>query len=115
LNQKGVLTIIVVAQHGMIASGGGQAGNIDVSYLADSVLLFRYYEADGEVNQAISVFKKRTGPHERSIRRLTIDAGGVRVGEPLREFRGIMTGVPQYQDANLNRALGAARESDADV
>jgi circadian clock protein KaiC len=115
LNQKGVLTIIVVAQHGMIASGGGQAGNIDVSYLADSVLLFRYYEADGEVNQALSVFKKRTGPHERSIRRLTIDEGGVRVGEPLREFRGIMTGVPQYQDANLNRALGGARDAGADV
>jgi len=115
LNQKGVLTIIVVAQHGMIASGSGQAGNIDVSYLADSVLLFRYYEAAGEVSQAISVFKKRTGPHERSIRRLTIDAAGIKVGEPLREFRGIMTGVPQYQEADLNRALEPGRNPDADV
>jgi len=114
LNQNGVLTILIVAQHGMMASGAGPAGNIDVSYLADSVLLFRYYEADAEVKQAISVFKKRTGPHERSIRRLTIDEVGIQVGEPLREFRGIMTGVPQYQDANLNRAL-AAREADSEL
>jgi circadian clock protein KaiC len=95
LNQKGVLTIIVVAQHGMMASGG--AGEVDVSYLADTVLLFRYFEANGEVNQAISVFKRRTGPHERTIRQLSIDANGVRVGEPLRHFRGIMTGVPQHK------------------
>jgi circadian clock protein KaiC len=102
LNQKGVLTIIVVAQHGMMASSSGRNESIDVSYLADSVLLFRYYEADGEVNQAISVFKKRTGPHERSIRRLSIDKQGIRVGEPLRQFRGIMTGVPQYQEGESN-------------
>ncbi len=96
LNQKGVLTIVIVAQHGMLASGAGSA-DVDVSYLADTVLLFRYYEADGEVRQAINVFKKRTGPHDRSIRELTIDDAGLRVGEPLRRFRGIMTGVPQYQ------------------
>ena len=95
LNQKGVLTIIVVAQHGMIV-GAGQHAEVDVSYLADSVLLFRYYEAFGEVSQAISVFKKRTGPHERTIRQLRIDENGVHVGEPLRQFCGIMTGVPQY-------------------
>lgn len=110
LNQKGVLTIIVVAQHGMMASDTPQGG-IDVSYLADSVLLFRYYEALGEVHQALSVFKKRTGPHERSIRRLVIDESGITVGEPLRQFDGIMTGVPQYQDADLNRVQSpAARE-----
>ena len=103
LNQSGVLTIVVVAQHGMMAAGA-RDGAIDVSYLADSVLLFRYYEAAGEVNQAVSVFKKRTGPHERSIRRLTIDESGFAVGEPLRQFRGIMTGVPQYRDADLSRA-----------
>ncbi len=106
LNQQGVLTIIVVAQHGMLASGG-RAGTVDVSYLADSVLLFRYYEAEGEVNQAISVFKKRTGPHERTIRQLRNDADGVAVGEPLRHFRGIMTGVPQYRDPDLTRAVDA--------
>lgn len=96
LNQKGVLTIIVVAQHGMLV-GSGSHGDMDVSYLADSVLLFRYYEAEGEVSQAVSVFKKRTGPHDRTICRLTIDSKGVHVGEPLRRLRGIMTGVPQYE------------------
>ena len=96
LNQKGVLTIIVVAQHGMLASSVA-VGDMDVSYLADSVLLFRYFEAAGEVRQAISVFKKRTGPHERSIRELRIDETGVHIGEPLSRFRGIMTGVPQYE------------------
>jgi circadian clock protein KaiC len=103
LNQKGVLTIVVVAQHGMVASGA-PPGGIDVSYLADSVLLFRYYEAAGEVHQALSVFKKRTGPHERSIRQLRIDESGFYVGEPLRQFRGIMSGVPQYQDPSVARA-----------
>jgi circadian clock protein KaiC len=98
LNQKGVLTIIVVAQHGMLASAA-QHADVDVSYLADTVLLFRYFEAEGEIRQAISVFKKRTGSHERTIRELRINERGVHVGEPLRHFRGIMTGVPQYQGA----------------
>lgn len=96
LNQKGVLTIIVAAQHGMVGAMA-PSGEIDVSYLADTVLLFRYFEADGAVNQALSVFKRRNGPHERTIRELSIDARGVHVGEPLRRFRGIMTGVPQYE------------------
>jgi circadian clock protein KaiC len=106
LNQKGVMTIMVVAQHGMIANIGG-VGEVDVSYLADAVLWFRYFEAAGEILQAVSVFKKRTGPHERAVRQLRIDAGGVEVGEPLREFRGIMTGVPQY-DGNVT-ILGGDR------
>ena len=104
LNQKGVLTIVVVAQHGMMASSA-RAGGIDVSYLADSVLLFRYYESSGEVQQALSVFKKRTGPHERTIRQLRIDESGLSVGEPLRNFHGIMNGVPQYvPNATTGRA-----------
>jgi circadian clock protein KaiC len=106
LNQKGVLTIIVVAQHGMIVGSGSQ-GEMDVSYLADTVLLFRYFEAGGEVAQAISVFKKRTGPHERSIRRLRVDSEGVHVGDQLRGFRGIMTGVPIYQAAAGSGAPGS--------
>src|SRR4029079_12281845 len=69
LNQKGVLTLMVVAQHGMIVKGGID-GDVDVSYLADTVLLFRYFEARGEIKQAISVFKKRTGEHERALREL---------------------------------------------
>jgi circadian clock protein KaiC len=96
LNQKGVTTLMVVAQHGMII-GGAPAGDVDVSYLADTVLLFRYFEGRGEIRQAVSVFKKRTGEHERTLRELRISASGVAVGEPLREFRGVMTGVPQYQ------------------
>ena len=96
LNQRGVLTIFVVAQHGMIV-GSGPVGEVDVSYLADTVLLFRYFEARGEILQAVSVFKKRTGEHERSLRQMKISAEGVSVGEPLREFRGVMTGVPQYE------------------
>jgi len=103
LNQKGVLTIIVVAQHGMLASAAN-GNDMDVSYLADTVLLFRYFEADAAVSQAVSVFKKRTGPHERSIRELRIDSNGVHVGEPLRQFRGILTGVPQYAQPRMGKA-----------
>jgi circadian clock protein KaiC len=95
LNQKGVVTIMVVAQHGMFVGAGG-AGDMDVSYLADTVLLFRYFEARGEILQAVSVFKKRTGSHERALRQLKISEQGVAVGEPLRDFRGVMTGVPQF-------------------
>lgn len=96
LNQKGVLTLFVVAQHGTIL-GGNIPGEVDVSYLADTVLLFRYFETRGEIKQAVSVFKKRTGQHERTLRQMMISADGVTVGEPLREFRGVMTGVPQYE------------------
>jgi circadian clock protein KaiC len=104
LNQKGVVTIVVAAQHGMLVGVGAQS-ELDVSYLADTVLLFRYFEADGAVNQALSVFKRRNGPHERTIRQLTIDADGLRVGEPLRRFRGIMTGVPQYERPRLDPSV----------
>jgi circadian clock protein KaiC len=96
LNQKGVVTIMVVAQHGLSLSGGA-SGDLDVSYLADTVLLLRYFEATGQIFQAISVFKKRTGAHERTLRELKISRAGVAVGEPLEEFRGIMTGVPTYE------------------
>jgi circadian clock protein KaiC len=102
LNQKGVLTLMVVAQHGMIV-GGGMAGDVDVSYLADTVLLFRYFEMKGEIRQAVSVFKKRTGSHERALRELKISSKGVWVGESLREFRGIMTGVPEYEGTEKMR------------
>jgi circadian clock protein KaiC len=96
LNQKGVLTIMVVAQHGMIV-GDHNGGDVDVSYLADIVLLFRYFEAQGEIKQAVSVFKKRTGMHERTLREMRITSSGLHVGEALREFQGIMTGVPRYE------------------
>lgn len=93
LNQRGVLTLMVVAQHGML---GPMSADLDVSYMADTVLLLRYFELDAEIRQAISVFKKRTGAHERTLRELKITAGEVQVGEPLSGFRGIMTGVPEY-------------------
>lgn len=91
LAHHGVVTVLVSAQQGLI---GQMTNSVDISYLADSVVLLRYYEANGEVCQAISVLKKRTGVHERTIRPLTISADGVRIGEPLRHFRGVLTGVP---------------------
>lgn len=93
LNQKGVVTIMVVAQHGLVTPGSSE---LDVSYLADSVLLLRYFESNAQIHQAISVFKKRTGSHERSLRMLSITEQGLHVGEPLEGFHGVMTGVPQY-------------------
>jgi circadian clock protein KaiC len=94
LNQKGVTTIMVVAQHGLV---GTATGDVDVSYLADTVLLFRYFESRAEIHQAISVFKHRTGPHERSLRQLKVDRTGVQVGEKLTDFSGIIRGVAQYE------------------
>jgi circadian clock protein KaiC len=93
LNQSGVVTIMVVAQHGLVMPG---ASEIDVSYLADNVLLFRYFETGARIRQAVSVFKKRTGSHERTLRELSITKTGVRIGDPLEGFHGVMTGVPQY-------------------
>lgn len=97
LNQKGVTTIIVVAQHGLMVGSSSRPGDIDVSYLADTVLLFRYFEADAEIQQAISILKKRTGKHERSIRQFVIKEDGIKIGKPLKGFSGIMTGVPRYE------------------
>jgi circadian clock protein KaiC len=93
LRQKHVLTIMVVAQHGFL---GQMSGPIDVSYLADTVVLTRFFEAGGRVRKAISVVKKRTGAHEDTIRELSLGNGGVRVGHPLTRFRGVMTGVPVF-------------------
>lgn len=94
LAQQGVITLLTLAQHGFL--GARMEAPVDVSYLADSVLLLRFFEAAGEVKKAISVVKKRRGPHERSIRELQIGPDVVRVGEPLRAFHGVLTGVPTY-------------------
>jgi circadian clock protein KaiC len=93
LNQQGVSSFIVMAQHGLL--GKDMISPVDVSYLADSVLLLRYFEAEGQVKQAISVVKKRSGGHERSIRELILDRG-IHVGKPLLNFRGVLTGVPEF-------------------
>jgi circadian clock protein KaiC len=93
LSHKGALTILVMAQHGMI---GHMETPLDLSYLSDSILLLRYFEAEGEIRQALSVVKKRSGAHERTIREYRMGPKGLRLGPPLVEFRGVLTGVPQY-------------------
>ena len=96
LNQQGVVTILVMAQHGFM---GAMNSPVDVSYLADTVILLRYFEAAGAIRRAISVVKKRTGPHEDTIREMRLSASrGVEVGEPLTAFRGVLTGVPLLAD-----------------
>lgn len=106
LGQQGVVTILIMAQHGMI---GRMETPLDVSYLSDTVLLMRYFEAQGAIHQAISVMKKRTGKHERSIREFQITPQGLRVGEPLREFQGILTGVPTYT-GNVSPLMKGAKK-----
>jgi circadian clock protein KaiC len=95
LNERGVATLLVAAQHGIL--GSAMATPVDISYLADAVVLFRFFEAAGQVRKAISVVKKRTGGHETSIREFDVGVEGIRVGEPLTAFHGVMTGVPQYR------------------
>lgn len=95
LNDRGVVTLLVAAQHGMI--GLGMKSPIDVSYLADAVVLFRYFEAEGQVRKAVSVLKKRTGSHETTIREYAVGPDRLRVGQPLSQFHGVMTGVPSYR------------------
>ncbi len=93
LNQQGVATILTMAQHGML--GSTMNAPVDVSYIADSVLLFRYYEAQGAIHKALSVVKKRSGSHESAIRELSLSSKGIKVGAPLTKFEGVLTGVPR--------------------
>jgi circadian clock protein KaiC len=96
LGQRGVATIMVAVQHGLI--GTTMVGPVDASYLADSIIMMRYFEAEGEVRQALSVVKKRGGDHERTIREFRLGGpGGIHIGEPLRQFHGVLTGVPQFR------------------
>jgi circadian clock protein KaiC len=99
LAQRGVATLIVGAHQGII--GGTMKTPVDTSYLADAVILLRFYEAHGEVRQAISIVKKRGGAHERTIRDFKLTAQGVQIGDPLRRFRGVLTGVPIPLDEPL--------------
>lgn len=98
LGQAGVATILIGAHQGLI--GGPMVAPVDASYLADAVVLLRYYETKGEVRQAISVMKKRGGQHERTIREFRMADGRISVGPPLREFRGVLTGVPVFDGAS---------------
>lgn len=94
LNRQGVVTLLIMGQHGFL--GSNVSTPIDVSYLADTVLMLRYFETSGEVRRAISVVKKRTGAHENTIRELKISSSGITVGEPLTEFAGVLSGTPVY-------------------
>ena len=96
LGQRGVVTILVGVQAGVI--GGAMTSSVDASYIADSVIMLRYFEARGKVRQAISVFKKRSGQHERTIRLFGMSNRGIHVGEVLTNFHGILTGVPTFDE-----------------
>ena len=104
LGQKGVATILVVAQHGLL--GNSMLSPVDVSYLADCVILMRYYEHQGEILKAVSVVKKRSGSHENTIRPFQMGPEGLTVGKPLSEFRGVLTGVP-VMDNNVSKIFGS--------
>jgi circadian clock protein KaiC len=94
LGQQGVVTLMILGQHGLL---GDIRSDVDLSYLADTVLLLRFFEAAGEVRKAISVVKTRTTDHERTIREFRVDHQGFSIGMPLRDFQGILTGVPTYR------------------
>jgi circadian clock protein KaiC len=107
LNQQNVLTFLILTQAGMI---GQMQSPVDLTYLSDNVLLMRYFEADGQIRRAVSVIKKRTGPHEPSIREFKITSGGLEVGPKLEGFRGVLTGTPVYE-GKAQLMSGAARSS----
>ena len=112
LAQHGVVSMLILGQHGVM---GDIRSDVDLSYLADSVLQLRFFEAQGEVRQAISVIKTRTTAHERTIREFRIDAGGLTLGAPLRDFQGVLTGVPTFRgtDGELMPTTAAALAEDA--
>jgi circadian clock protein KaiC len=93
LNRRGAATFMTVAQHGLV---GDMKAPVDVTYLADTVILLRYFEAQGRVKRAVSVIKKRTGSHEDTIREFRIGNRGLSIGEPLEAFQGVLRGVPTY-------------------
>jgi circadian clock protein KaiC len=93
LNQQGVLTILVLAQHGLV---GPMDTPLDISYLSDAVIMLRYFEFAGMVRRALSVVKKRSGDHEHTIREFRLTPQGVALGPPLTNFRGVFSGTPSY-------------------
>ncbi len=100
LGHLGIVTFLVIAQHGLL--GQAMSTVIDTSYLADTVVLFRYFEAEGEVKQLISVVKKRNGRHERTLREFALGEDGIKIGEPLRQFHGVLTGTPFIRSLGEN-------------
>jgi circadian clock protein KaiC len=96
LNHHGVVTFLINPQHGLV---GSMSTSLNISYVADAVLLIRFFEAEGRIRKAISILKNRGGEHENAIRELRIDGRGVRIGAPLTDFRGVLTGTPEYTGA----------------
>jgi circadian clock protein KaiC len=94
LNQLGVITMLVLGQHGII---GDVRSDVDLSYLSDGIVLFRYFEAKGKIFKAVSVAKSRVTPHQGSIREFKLARDGIQVGEPLEDFEGVLTGAPTYR------------------
>ncbi|MDP1914381.1 ATPase domain-containing protein [Brevundimonas sp.] len=94
LNQQGVITVLILGQHGIV---GDVRSEIDLSYLSDTIVLFRYFESRGNVLKAVSVAKSRTTEHQSSIREFRLARGGVQIGEPLKNFEGVLTGLPNYR------------------
>ncbi len=103
LNRQGIMTFLTVAQHGLV---GDMQSPVDVTYLADSVILLRYFEAAGRVLRAISIIKKRTGAHENTIREYRIGPNGISLGEPLSDFQGVLKGIPTYMGGGKNPLMG---------
>jgi circadian clock protein KaiC len=106
LNHRGVVTVLVMAQYGIL--GSTMESPLDVSYLADTVILLRFFEAVGRLRKAISVVKKRSGGHEDTVRELKVGAGRITVGDPLEAFQGILSGVPTYV-GNIEQLIDAKR------
>jgi circadian clock protein KaiC len=96
LGQNGIATVLVFAQHGLV--GTNMHAPVDVSYLADSVILLRYFEARGKIRKALSIVKKRGGVHDTSIRDFSMSSNGLAIGTQLENFRGILTGVPTFDN-----------------
>ncbi len=110
LNRQGATTFLTVAQHGLI---GDMNTTVDVTYLADTVVMLRYFEATGRVRRAISVIKKRTGPHEQTIREFRIGETGLQIGEPLAGFQGVLRGVPEFSgSASFDRGTRSLVETE---
>ena len=102
LNQQGIVSLMILGQHGVT---GDLRGDVDISYLADTVMLLRFFEAQGVVRKSLAVIKTRTTDHERTIREFSINASGIRIGDPLTGFDGVLTGQPRYSasgDALIN-------------
>jgi len=109
LNQSGVTTFLINPQFGLV--GSMDTGALNVSYIADAVVLLRFFEAGGRIRKAISVIKNRSGKHEETIRELRIDSHGLQVGEPLTEFQGVLTGTPEFVGSAMTHSLLEGRDA----